>query len=58
MTEIHLRQSRFHCVACRPFNKSNLKKNGRKIFLAKKLDKVYYQPDMVFGGFIYLPRRT
>ena len=64
MTEIHLRQPQFTYSACGPFTKNKeriqiSKETGdTKYIFTNKLDKAYFQHDMVYGDFKHLARRT
>ena len=64
MPEMHLRQPRVTCNACRLFtkNKERIQKfketrDSRYIY-QNKLDKACFQHDMAYGDFKDLPRRT
>ena len=64
MPEMHLKQPGFTCSACGPFTKSKeriqkFKETGDTSYIYKnKLDKAFFQHDMVYGDFKDLKRRT
>ena len=62
--EMHLRQPVFTYIACRPFTKNKernqkFKETGDSRYIYQnELDKACFQPDMGYGDFKDLPRRT
>ena len=64
MPEMHLKQPGFTCSACGQFTKSKeriqkFKETGDTSYIYKnKLDKAFFQHDMVYGDFKDLKRRT
>ena len=64
MPEMHLRQSGFTYSSCGPFAKNKermqkFKETGDSRYINQnKLDKAYFQDDMVYGDFKDLTRRT
>ena len=64
MPEMYLKQVGFTCSACGPFTKNKeriqkFKETGDLRYIYQiKLDKAFFQHDMVYGNFKYLTRRT
>ena len=64
MPEMHLKQPGFTYSACGPFTKNKernqkFKETGDTSYIYKnELDKPCFQPDMAYGDFIDLTRRT
>ena len=64
MPVLHCRQPGFTYTACGPFIKNktriqNFKETGDTRYLYQnKLDKSYFQKEIAYGDYNYLPRRT
>ena len=64
MSEMHLREPKFNCSACRQCNKNKkripkIKETGDwRYIYHSELDKTCFQHDIAYGDLKYLPRKT